>query len=370
MSDPLTILFAGGGTGGHLYPGVTLAEAFLDADPHTTIAFFVTHRDIDRRVLEPRGWKVHYEASRGLSLRPWTWPKFLLSYWASRRHARAFLRSLRPDAVVGLGGFGSYAAVREAQGMGIATFVLNPDLHVGRANARLAPRADAVFCQFEDTIAQLGRCRRVEAVGCPVRSGLFGVDRLQAARALGLRDDLHTLVVTGGGLGAQSVNQALVLLAPRLEQFDRWQVLHVTGQGNDDAVRRAVAGSHPRYHVRDYADEMALVYAVADLMICRAGAGTIAELTALGIPAVLMPYPFHRDHHQEDHARILEEAGAAVAVRDQARPDRNMDGLWQVLPQLLEDDARREAMAEAARRLGRPEAGKSIVSAIRVTLGR
>ncbi|HOI54027.1 MAG TPA: glycosyltransferase, partial [Phycisphaerae bacterium] len=98
--------------------------------------------------------------------------------------------------------------------------------------------------------------------------------------------------------------------------------------------------------------------------------GTVAELTALGVPAVLMPYPFHRDRHQEDHARILEEVGAAVAVRDQANPDRNMDGLWQVVPQLMEDDARREAMADAARRLGRPEAGKSIVSAIRVTLGR
>ncbi|MBN2584737.1 MAG: UDP-N-acetylglucosamine--N-acetylmuramyl-(pentapeptide) pyrophosphoryl-undecaprenol N-acetylglucosamine transferase [Planctomycetes bacterium] len=370
MSGPLTILFAGGGTGGHLYPGLTLAEAFQAVAPQVQVAFFVTHRDIDRRVLGPRPYKVHYEASRGLSMRPWTWLKFLLSFWSSGRHAREFLQSLQPSAVIGLGGFGSYAAVREAQKMGLPNFILNPDLHVGRANARLAPRTDAVFCQFEATIAQLRSSRRVEAVGCPVRKDLFGIDRSHAAKTLGLSGDHHTLVVTGGGLGAQSINRAMALLASRLVQFDRWQVLHLTGQAHADDVRRSVVGKHPRYYVRDYVDEMGLVYALADLMICRAGASTIAELTALGVPSVLMPYPFHRDHHQEDHARVLEDAGAAVMARDLANAERNVDVLWQALPQLMEDDGRRERMAEAARLLGHPEAAQSIVSAILSTLRR
>ena len=371
MDERLRILFSGGGTGGHLYPGLTVAEALKARRGDVEIAFLVTRRNIDRHVLEGGPYTVWFEDTRGFSWRPWTWPIFGLRLLANQKRARELLASFRPAAVVGLGGFGSYPAVREAQKAGLPNFILNPDLKVGRANRRLAPGADAIFCQFTETMAELPAGRgRVEVVGCPVRASLFDVDRGAACAALGIDPERKTLVVFGGGLGARSINRTVAQLAGRLEQFDRWQVLHLAGKADFEEVRKAIGTLSPRYRVRDYVDQMGQVYAAADLVVSRVGASTVAELTALGLPSVLMPYPFHRDRHQEHHARLLEQAGAAVVVRDLADVARNCDALWQVLPQLMEDDARRSRMAEAARGLGHPKAARSIASAIIAALGR
>jgi UDP-N-acetylglucosamine--N-acetylmuramyl-(pentapeptide) pyrophosphoryl-undecaprenol N-acetylglucosamine transferase len=158
-------------------------------------------------------------------------------------------------------------------------------------------------------------------------------------------------------------------LAGRLERFSDWQVLHLTGRAAYDEVRRAVGEARPNYRVLDYEDDMGRVYAATDLVVARAGAGTVAELTALGLASVLMPYPFHRDRHQERHAQLLERAGAAVMVRDRVKTYGNVDALWRVLPQLLEDDERRRAMAEAARKLGQPKAAKAIAQAVLRAIG-
>jgi len=370
MEERLRILFSGGGTGGHLYPGLTVAEVLKDRQGEAEIAFFLTRRNIDRQVLEGKPYTVHFEDARGFSWRPWTWPAFGLHLLTNQRRARQFLASFRPRAVVGLGGFGSYPAVREAQKAGLPNFILNPDLKVGRANRRLAPGADAIFCQFTETMTELPAGRgRVEVVGCPVRSSLFGIDRREACDSLGLDPECKTLVVFGGGLGARSINRTFARLAARLDQFGFWQVLHLTGKADFEEVRKAVATLGPRYRVRDYVDQMGQVYAAADVVVSRVGASTVAELTALGLPSVLMPYPFHRDRHQEHHARLLEEAGAAVMVHDRLDVDRNCDALWQVLPQLMEDDGRRGRMADAARSLGHPKAAQSIASAILSAVG-
>jgi len=371
MAERLRILFAGGGTGGHLYPGLTVAQALKDRQGEAEIAFFVTRRDIDRHVLENEPYMAQFEDTRGFSTCPWTWPAFGLHLLTNQRRAREFLASFRPAAVVGLGGFGSYAAVREAQKAGLPNFILNPDLKVGRANRRLAPGASAVFCQFTETMSELPAGRgRVEVVGCPVRASLFGIDRREACDSLGLDPERKTLVVFGGGLGARSINRTFARLAARLDQFGLWQVLHLTGKADFDEVRKTVATPGSRYRVRDYVDEMGQVYAAADVVVSRVGASTVAELTALGVPSVLMPYPFHRDRHQEHHARLLEEAGAAVMVPDRVDVARNCDALWQVLPQLMEDDDRRRRMADAARSLGHPKAARSIASAIISALSR
>lgn len=364
MSDPTRILFAGGGTGGHLYPGLSVAAEIRAQVPDAEMAFFVTRRPIDRRLLTQHPYAAEFEKALGFSMRPWHWPAFGLRLLANLKRARAYLRSFRPHAVVGLGGFGSYAAVRAAQKLGLPTFILNPDLIVGRANRHLVPGATAVFCHFAETTRSVRSRGRVEVIGCPVRPDLFGVDRRQACRALGLDPEKKTLAVTGASGGARNINRAVVQLAGRWQQLPDWQVLHLTGRDLYDEVAGAIGRGRPGYHLRDYVDAMGLVYAASDLVLARAGAGTVAELTALGLPAVLMPYPYHRDRHQVRHAELLERAGAAVMVPDRSGVAENADSLWAVLPQLMEDASRRSAMAEAARAIGHPTAARSIATSV------
>jgi len=370
MAQELRILFAGGGTGGHLYPGLAVARQVTAMVPEAHIAFVATRKAIDRRLLESGPYAARFEDTRGFSSRPWHWPGFAIRLITSMRRARAYLAEFRPQAVVGLGGYGSYPAVREAQKLHLPTFVLNPDLIPGRANRWLAARATVVFCQFPETVGHLRCGGRVEVLGCPLREELFGVRRDEAVSVLGLDPERKTLAVTGASSGARSVNMAVVRLADRLAQLSGWQVLHLTGRDLFEEVRRALGGDRPNYHLLDYVDDMGRVYAAADLAIARAGAGTVAEITALGLPSVLMPYPFHRDRHQERHARALADGGAAVMVLDQVDAERNAEALWDVLSELMTDNDRRARMADAARRLGHPAAARSVAAAVISAVGQ
>jgi len=364
MSDGPRILFAGGGTGGHLYPGLAIADAMMKLAPQAEIRFYVTRRAIDRQVLAAHPYTAEFVDVRGFAKKPWTWPGLALSMLRNRQQARRFLEDFRPQAVIGLGGFGSYAATRAAQRLGLPNFVLNPDLIVGRANRRLVQRATAVFVQFAETAATVQTRGRVEVAGCPIRESLFGIDRSEACRKLELDPARKTLVVTGASLGARSVNQAVVQLSDRWAEFADWQILHLTGRENAAEVRAAVGSTKPFYHVRDYVEEMGLVYAATDLIVARSGAGSVAEITALGLPSVLVPYPFHGDRHQERHAELLASAGAAEIVLDRLDAQANAESLWPVLSKLMKDADRRKKMSEAAKKLGHPEAARNVAEMV------
>ncbi len=364
------VLLAGGGTAGHLYPGLAVAEALVELEPDLEVAFSVTSRAIDRCVLELESYRTHYEDVLGFSPRPWHWPKFTMRYLAALRHAKELLRDFSPQAVVGLGGFGSFAPVYQAQRMGLPSFVLNPDVAVGRANKRLAARATVLFAQFAETASSIQSRGRKEVVGCPIRSRFLTATPEQGHRLLGTDPARKLLLVAPGSSGAKTVNAAMVLLASRLKHLAGWQVVHVTGRSMYQRVRQEIPASVEHYQVRDYVDDMPAAFAAADLVLSRAGAGTVAELTAVGLPSVLMPYPFHRDQHQRHHAEILARAGAAVMVTDAVDPLQNADALWKVLPVLMEDDARRSNMAESARSLGKPQAAHSVAQGILDVLKR
>jgi UDP-N-acetylglucosamine--N-acetylmuramyl-(pentapeptide) pyrophosphoryl-undecaprenol N-acetylglucosamine transferase len=368
MAEPLRILFAGGGTGGHLYPGLAVAAELRAMAPEADIVFYVTRRSIDRHVLEGQPYRTQYEDARGFSPRPWRWPTFVLKLMENLGRARRYLGEFQPHAVIGLGGFGSYAAVRAAQKLGRPNFLLNPDLIVGRANRKLAVGATGVFCQFDETTRGLRTGGRVEVVGCPIRMDLLNVDRREACAKLGLNPTKKTLTITGASGGARNINQAFMQLASHWSQFADWQILHLTGRDLYDEVKQGI-GVVPSYHLRDYVHEMGQVYAATDLIVARAGAGTVAEITALGLPSVLMPYPYHRDRHQERHAELLENAGAAILVRDQIKPTLNAQALWSALSPLMDDEPRRQQMAEAAKAYGHPKAARSVATSILSTVG-
>jgi len=354
-------IFAGGGTGGHLYPALAVAERLEALQAGARVVFACSNRPIDREVLAPGGRPMVVQPVRPLPRRPGQVPGFLLAWMRSARLARDMVRDLKPAAVLGLGGFAAGPLVRQAAKAGVRCALLNPDAVPGRANLYLARYAGAIFTQFEQTSGCFPPSRRakVHHVGCPVRRGLLNGSRQEAVGTFGLRPDRRTLLVLGGSLGAASVNEALGALREDLEDVgEQWQLLHVTGPARADAP--AIGGGRMHVVAVAYCHRMDLAYAAADLALCRAGASTMAELAATGTPAVLMPYPHHKDRQQFLNAQPFAQAGSGVVCEDACDAAANADRLRRCLLPILGESARLEAMRESARRLARPDAADQV----------
>jgi UDP-N-acetylglucosamine--N-acetylmuramyl-(pentapeptide) pyrophosphoryl-undecaprenol N-acetylglucosamine transferase len=357
------IFLAGGGTGGHLYPGLAIAEAIRRLQPDAAIALSSTRREIDRKVLAGCGYPVTPIDARPFRKMPWTWPGLVLSLVRCGHQARRRFREFCPDVVVGLGGFGSYSPVRVGQKYGAATAILNPDIVAGKANRRLARSVDRVFCQFEETVAALGSAARL--TGCPVRPSLLGHTREAAMEEFKLDPARRTLLVTGASLGARTVNRAVVAMIREHDLPEGWQALHLTGHAEYESVAAAYRDVRTPVVVRAYCDKMGLALAAADLAVARAGASTVAELLAVGVPTVFMPYPFHRDQHQMQQSRAVERLGAAAVVEDRPNDAAGTSRrLAECVAVLMTDAGRLDEMRSRARAIGRPNAAEDIAEEI------
>jgi UDP-N-acetylglucosamine--N-acetylmuramyl-(pentapeptide) pyrophosphoryl-undecaprenol N-acetylglucosamine transferase len=270
----------------------------------------------------------------------------------------------RPAVVIGTGGLASVPAVREAHRAGIATALLNPDAQPGRANRNLSGMADVVFAQWEETAACLPRRTPVAVLGCPVRPEFLRADRAAGIARFGLDPLRNTLLVTGASQGARTINDAILANLDFFESLDNWQILHLTGDRDHEEVRRGYAGRSVRATVLAYTDQMADALAAADLVVSRAGASTLAELTAVGRAGILMPYPYDRGRHQLTNARCLERAGAARIVTDAIDSVVNGEALCGALRELTSRNDLRASMASAARRMGRGDAAERIAERI------
>ena len=361
MSEAVYI-FAGGGTGGHLYPALAVAERLEEIQPEASIVFACSQRDIDRRILSHTRYAFSPQPIRPLPRGPGGWGRFCRGWLSARRMAGHLLADLRPDAVLGLGGFAAVPVVWAAARAGVRTGLLCIDALPGLANRRLARCADVVFTQFERTAAELGRRRhKVRLVGPPVRKALLTGGADEGRKHFALRSDRRTLLVAAGSQGAANINQAVAAIRRELDDLaDRWQVLHVAGPGKLESVRAAYAGGRIAHVVLEFCERMELAYAVADVALSRAGAATVGELSATATPAVLMPYPYHRDQHQRVNAEPLVSAGAAEMVLDSADAARNAEALRSSLLAIMRDPSRLEAMRAAAAKLARPGAAEAV----------
>jgi UDP-N-acetylglucosamine--N-acetylmuramyl-(pentapeptide) pyrophosphoryl-undecaprenol N-acetylglucosamine transferase len=294
----------------------------------------------------------------------------LIAFWKSWRETKDLVKKIvrenRPAAVLGLGGYAAGVAVEVAAKRGIPTAILNPDAIPGRANQYLMRYSQAICCQFEASREKIAAEHRekVQVTGCPIRSDILSrPSREDAAGRLGIDPLLKTLVITGASQGAQTVNEAAVRLLSTLT-LRGWQILHLSGKDHAESVRAGYRENSIAAGVIDFTPAMADVWAVADLAISRSGASSCAELTACGVPSILMPYPFHKDLHQRANARILADAGAAVLVDDEKDARKNAEKLQALIEPLLYDAAKRGAMAESAKKLGRPDAAEKVAAII------
>jgi UDP-N-acetylglucosamine--N-acetylmuramyl-(pentapeptide) pyrophosphoryl-undecaprenol N-acetylglucosamine transferase len=351
----MRLLIAGGGTGGHLFPGVAIAEEARARDSATEILFVGTERGIEARVLprldlplaciQASGLKTVgvLGALRGLIRIP-------RALWQSRR----ILRRFRPDVVVGVGGYASGPVVLAAALGRIPTAILEPNSIPGLANKILGRFVGAVFLAFDDT-RRFFNPRRILMTGNPIRRALR--DKLLGAAPA--PQGSHRVFCFGGSLGARAVNALMVDAAVALG--GAIDLVHQTGAEERDAVAARYQAAGIRADVRGFIDDMAAEYARADLVIARAGATTLAELTAVGRPAILVPFPFAADNHQERNAQALADAGAALVFRQ-----ADLDGakLAAAIRGLLDDPARLGRMQAAMRALARPDAAGTIVGAL------
>ncbi|MFN2389232.1 MAG: undecaprenyldiphospho-muramoylpentapeptide beta-N-acetylglucosaminyltransferase [Actinomycetota bacterium] len=359
----MRVVLAGGGTAGHVVPAVALAHA-LDRDE---VLFLGTAKGAEARLVPAAGFRLEtidvrgFDRSKPLSLVA-TGARALTAIGSARRALRRFA----PDVVVGMGGYVSLPACVAARTLGVPIVLHEQNIVFGLANRVCMPLARTVAVSFEATVGQAGA--RGVFVGNPVPPEIASFDRdilrAGALRRFELDPARRTLLVFGGSQGATRINQAASAL-PRVwgERADR-QVLHITGTRDLGWVSERVATTHGAllYRVVGYVERMTEAYACADLALCRGGATTLAELGVVGLPAIIVPYPHHRDRQQELHARVFERAGAAAMMPDE---DTTEDAVAAAADDLLEDDGRLAAMGSAARALGRPRAASALAALVR-----
>jgi len=355
-------VFAGGGTGGHLFPGLAVAEELRRHQPHAAMLFLTTTRALDRELLARVPFEQIEQPVQPLSLHPLRFAGFWRAWRRSLRLATQVLRARRPRAVLGLGGYAAGPAVVAARRLGIRRAILNPDAIPGRANRRLARYADLVVLQWDDSRRYFRAGTPCRTLGCPIRADFLRADGAAGRRRFGLDERRPLLLVTGASQGARTINRAVQRVWPEfVREFAHWQLVHLSGAADEAETRDAYAKAGAPATVVAFTHEMAEALAAADLVVSRAGASTLAELTALGKPSILLPYPYHRDRHQHANAQVLADVGAAVVLEDQRDAARNAEPLLAAL-RLLAIDAAREKMSAAARTLARPRAAADMAA--------
>ena len=366
---PPHIVFAGGGTGGHLFPGLAVAERLVADDPQTRITFAGTGREFERRHVKAAGFDY-------LALRCRPWPErlrdalaFLLDNIAGYRAARRFLAEQGVRVVVGLGGYASAAMAKAAARRGLPLVLLEQNAVPGRATRWLAGSATLICTTFAQAHRHLHARCHVRVTGNPLRPG-FG--RLEGPKTPSHAGSGRTrqLLILGGSGGAQSLNEnvpkALLQVRSRLAG---WRIVHQSGPAQVEATRELYRLLRLRAQVGSFVTNMAATLRETDLAICRAGGTTLAELAAAGVPAILLPYRYAADDHQRRNADIFAAAGACVVLDEREVNGRLDYRLADTLLPLLMDRAERAAMSAAIRRLAHPDATWDVATLIRQLAG-
>ena len=369
----MKIVFTCGGTAGHINPAIALARMFEERVDHVQILFVGADKGMETRLVPREGYKLRTVTITNFqrSLSPegirHNW-KTLCNLRRSRRQAARILSDFTPDLVVGTGGYASFPVVREAARRGIATAVHESNACPGLTTKMLAKHVDRVMVGFEESRNYYPHPERVVVTGTPVRGDFFALTRQEARAKLGLTDDRPLVLSYWGSLGARVMNGHMVDFI-RQECRDGMPFHHIHGAGRNfrEMTDRLEAEGirltdHPDVQLLEYIYDMSVAMAAADLVLCRAGASTISEVTALARPAILVPSPNVTANHQEKDARVLADQGAAVLLLE---GDCGQDTLYRQTRQLLGDPQRLADMRRALREMAVPDAGEQIYAVLR-----
>jgi UDP-N-acetylglucosamine--N-acetylmuramyl-(pentapeptide) pyrophosphoryl-undecaprenol N-acetylglucosamine transferase len=362
MARPPHIVFAGGATPGHLHPGLAVAAHLIERIPDATVTFVGGGRALDRHVIRAAGFRFATVPSQPAPENAFHAVRFVTDnvagYWA----ARWFLKEKRVSAVVGLGGASSAPTVRAAISRGIPTVMLEQNVVPGRVTRWLARSATTVCAGFNETRGYFPSAVPLVVTGNPARPAFEQIYR--DAHLSNARPYEKRLIVIGGAGGARSLNEHIPRAIARLRsQLSGWQVVHQSGEGQLQETEARYRAANVDALVVAFIDELAPIMSKSDLVVCRPGGTTLAELSLASIPAVLVPYPRVMDYHLPN-AEIFTAAGAATLIDETDLTGPLEAALIEHLEPLVTDDARRSKMAAAMRRMARPGAAANVTNAV------
>jgi UDP-N-acetylglucosamine--N-acetylmuramyl-(pentapeptide) pyrophosphoryl-undecaprenol N-acetylglucosamine transferase len=359
FSRPLRIVIAGGGTGGHLFPGIAAAQEFEARNSATRILFVSTGNPLERSVLSKTGYPLQtitVAAIKGRGL--WNQVKSVANIPKGILEANRILKNFSPDLTIGLGSYSAGPVVFAAWLRKIPIVIHEQNILPGITNRILSRFANRIYISFENTKSNLD-LRKVRWTGNPVRRELLEYcDRDAQEKKEDAGNRPFTVLIIGGSQGAHRINMAVIEALGHLKDKDRLHFVHQTGDADEQQVNEAYRRYHIQCTVQSFFDNMTELYSRADLLICRAGATTVAEITALGKAVIFIPFPYAADDHQMLNAGSLSDHGAAETIIE-----KDLSG--QILSERIAFYAAHEEvlndMAARARRFGKPDAAKNIV---------
>lgn len=363
----MKMIFTGGGTGGHIYPALAIAEGIKERIPEAELLYVGTAQGMESSIVPRSGIDFKtidisgidrssmIKASRSIA----KLPRSFFQGWE-------VVRQFHPDIILGTGGYVSFPVVLAGTIIpNCRTFIHEQNAVLGLANRNLARRVNGVMLTFEEAAAGL-KGPLVKVTGLPVRKDVFRVDRVQARRALGINEDSFTLLAFGGSQGAASINRAMIDFMVRCQNEDM-QVIWMAGKDNVDEIKHILHDNidvdrmHCRLQLLPYIHNMPEVMAAADMAVCRAGASTLSELTILGLPAILVPYPYAAENHQEQNARALSAKKAVEMIIDEFL---NGDTLYNKVMEFKKSPGRLSEMRSSLKRESHPNALNDILDII------
>lgn len=367
MSPEIRVIISGGGTGGHIFPAISIANEICHLCPEAQILFVGAEGRMEMQRVPQAGYKIEGLPVRGL-IRPLWSPKnigVMLDFLKSRRRAKKIIRDFRPDVAVGVGGYASSPTLNAAHALGVPCLVQEQNSYAGVTNKSLAKKAKCICVAYEG-MERFFPKDRIILTGNPVRQNLLNpnVSKEDALRSFGLQSDKKTILVIGGSLGARTINQSILNHLEEIRREENVQLIWQTGKYYSASISeqlKSVEGGCPaNLHVTEFVSDMAAAYTAADLVVSRAGASSISELCLLGKPSILVPSPNVAEDHQTKNAQALSTRGAALFVSDADAPEK----LIRMALKTVEDEEQLLSIGAEALKLAKPDAAEVIAKEV------
>ncbi|SEN11997.1 undecaprenyldiphospho-muramoylpentapeptide beta-N-acetylglucosaminyltransferase [Paenibacillus sp. OV219] len=368
----MRIVLTGGGTGGHIYPALAIGKQVEEEEPGSQILYIGSPNGLESRIVPAQG--IAFEPveitgfRRKLSFEN---VKTIMRFLKGVQHSKQLLRKFKPDVVVGTGGYVCGPVIYAAAKLGIPTLIHEQNAVAGLTNQFLSRYADCVAVSFKEALSAFSKAKNTLYTGNPCATNVVSAGKEQGYSRLGVPAGSKVVLLVGGSRGAKAINDVMVDLAPQLLRMPDVHFVFVTGEsyyeGTMSRLKGAVHSLPPNLQVLPYLHHMAEVLAVSSLVVGRSGASSLAELTALGVPSILIPSPNVTNNHQEANARSLVDVGAAEMILE-----RELSGslLFERIAHIINSMEQQQAMSAAARTLGMPESAAIIVNELKkITAG-
>ncbi|QQE10677.1 UDP-N-acetylglucosamine--N-acetylmuramyl-(pentapeptide) pyrophosphoryl-undecaprenol N-acetylglucosamine transferase [Planctomycetota bacterium] len=359
MSKQRTVIFAGGGSGGHIFPNIAINEQLIDLAPDASAHYLLSSRAIDTDIASKNDLPYTSLPASPLIMRPKPFFNFLKNFKTSKLQCIELFNQLKPTALVATGGFVSGPAVKAAKSLNIPIALVNLDAVPGKANKFAAKDATEIF-----TVYPSGQLPRARQIGLPLRQSARIQKPQDLARLdLGIDPAKPTLLIFAGSQGGQTLNNMMIEFGQRTNArnlLTDWQILHFTGPADRDKVAEAYESLGIPAKVESFCNQMHLAWSAATLAICRSGAGSVAEVWANAVPTIFLPYPFHKDNHQQANVEPLVASGGSLILKDLIEPYLNASQLIGALKALVTNEIRRDKMKACLQRTTPPDGANEV----------